>query len=239
MVLWFLFSHWKKDYSLVDIAWGLGYVVLATWVCFFRSEAGHLLLFLMVGLWGLRLGIYLLIRNRRQGEDWRYVKMKKEWGTQVGLHAFFKIFMLQGTLMWIIALPIMQLSFERSIILQSIGFLLWLFGFLWESIADWQLFQFKSDIGNKGKIMTKGLWRYSRHPNYFGEIVLWWGIFLFVIPYSDSWFILLSPITITWLLLRVSGVPMLEKKYKDNKSYQQYVKSTNAVFPNFFANKGE
>lgn len=240
MVLWFLLSHWKKDYSLVDIAWGLGFVVLAIWTHLSHLElGGNILFLLMIALWGSRLAIYLFLRNLRQGEDWRYAKMKADWGSKIAVHAFFKIFMLQGILMWIIALPIMQIQFQASYPFQIAGFILWFFGFLWESIADWQLFQFKKQPSNKGKIMTTGLWRYSRHPNYFGEIVLWWGIFIFTIPYSDTWLILLSPLTISWLLIRVSGVPMLERKYKNNPAYQEYIQNTNALLPNFFSRKGK
>lgn len=145
--------------------------------------------------------------------------------------------MLQGMLLWIIALPIFQIDYQNAPLLQSTGFGLWLLGFLWEAIADWQLFRFKQQPENVGKVMKGGLWAYSRHPNYFGEIVLWWGIFLYVLSYSNLWIIIWSPITITWLLTRVSGVPMLEKKYRKNSDYQQYIKNSNALIPNLFAKK--
>lgn len=234
MTIWFLICQWRKDNSLVDVAWGFGFVLLAGWGYVHSATPGYLILFLMVGLWGIRLTAYLLLRNVKKGEDWRYVKMKADWGKNYAWNAFTKVFMLQGGFMWIIALPIFQTNYNPSYFIQGFGFTLWLAGFLWEAIADWQLYLFKQQPENKGKIMTKGLWKYSRHPNYFGEIVLWWGIFIFTYSYAGLWPIILSPITISWLLIKVSGVPMLEKKYRDNPDYQQYKQSTNALFPNFF-----
>lgn len=237
MVVWFFICQWQKDNSLVDVAWGLGFVTVVWWMYFAHYAYQNMVLVIMVTLWGLRLAVYLLVRNLKKGEDWRYREMKQNWGRRQAVNAFFKVFLLQGGFMWIICLPLFQPTFVKEPMLQSIGGLFWLIGFLWEAIADWQLYRFKQSEGNTGKIMTAGLWQFSRHPNYFGEIVLWWGIFLYVIPYSSSWLILLSPITITWLLMRVSGVPLLEKKYKNNPDYREYVQRTNALFPNFFTKK--
>ncbi len=234
MSAWFLFAILKKDNSIADVAWGLGFVIIF-WMQFAFYDR-PLLLGVMVSAWGLRLAAYIFQRNQKKGEDWRYQQWREEWGKNFYLRSFLQVFMLQGLFMWMIALPLMQQAPENqpSHWLQWVGVLVWLAGFLWEAVADWQLSRFKANPQNKGKIMTTGLWSLSRHPNYFGEIVLWWGIFLFVAPYGNSWICLLSPLTITWLLNRVSGVPMLEKKYADNPEYQSYVKRTNPLIPRFF-----
>lgn len=228
---WFLVAVLKKDNSVADIGWGLGFVLVFWWQHHFYGQPA--LLGWMVSLWGVRLAVHIFRRNLKKGEDWRYQQWREEWGKLFLLRSFFQVFMLQGLLMWVIALPLMQHWPESRISnwLPWLGVALWLVGFLWEAIADWQLSRFKSDPGNKGKIFTGGLWSLSRHPNYFGEILLWWGIFLFVLPYGIWWVCLLSPITVTWLLNQVSGVPMLEKKYAGNPEYRKYVERTNALIP--------
>ncbi|MEZ4959611.1 MAG: DUF1295 domain-containing protein [Saprospiraceae bacterium] len=235
MVIWFFVAQLKGDNSIVDVAWGLGFVVVAWWM--HRFYYLPTLLLWMVAIWGLRLAWHILKRNLKTGEDWRYRKWREEWGKWAFIRSFFQVFMLQGIFMWVVALPIMQdaKAGDQSGLglFQWLGFLLWLIGFLWEAIGDWQLARFKSNPQNKGKIMTTGLWKLSRHPNYFGEMVLWWGIFIFTIPHGAWWLGLLGPLTVTWLLNRVSGVPMLEKKYEENAAYQAYVKSTNALLPDF------
>lgn len=141
--------------------------------------------------------------------------------------------------MWAVALPIwLRPGGEIGHWVQWLGLLIWAFGFLWEAISDLQLARFKANPSNRGKLMRTGLWRYSRHPNYFGEIVLWWGIFLIALPWERGYWCLFSPVIVTWLLARVSGVPMLEGKYRDNPEYQEYVRTTPALFP-FFKNHPE
>ncbi|MEM9918047.1 MAG: DUF1295 domain-containing protein [Bacteroidota bacterium] len=234
--LWFIIAQWRKNNSLADVAWGLGFVVLSLYLWGFDPGFQRGLLTSFVTIWGLRLSIHIFNRNMKKAEDWRYVNMRQKWGQRQYLMAYLQVFILQGTLLWIIAIPIFLPSpsdgYSLSIV-QIIGTAFWLVGFLWESIADWQLYQFKKDGKNKGKLMTQGLWAYSRHPNYFGEIVLWWGIFLFVLPWENSWLAVLSPLMITFLLTRVSGVPMLEAKYKEHKAYKAYIASTNALIPKF------
>ncbi len=236
MIVWFLLAQAIKDNSIVDIAWGGGFVILA-WILYwlFDTAASYFFIVIVTTLWGVRLASYLFVRNTKvKGEDWRYVKMRNSWGNPKWLHALVKVFLFQGVMMWLIALPLMAVG-NADIMelnwLQYIGLGLALVGWLWESVADWQLYQFKKDKMNKGKIMRSGVWAYSRHPNYFGEIVFWWGLFLATVPHGYWWISILSPITITFLLVRVSGVPMLEHKYKDNPVYQTYVKETNALIP--------
>ena len=231
---WFILAQILKDNSIMDIAWGLGFVCISWWIHMFYTSNISGLLMTIVTIWGFRLGLYIFLRARKKGEDWRYVQMRKHWGQQQMIKAYFRVFLLQGFFMYIIALPLIENDTPTHLgILQIIGLILWLIGFLWESIADWQLFVFKKDAKNKGKLMTTGLWGYSRHPNYFGEIVLWWGIYICILPNSLWWLTIISPITITWLLTKISGVPMLEKKYKNNVEYQAYIKSTNSLIPKF------
>jgi len=233
MNLLFLLGQLLRDNSIADIGWGLGFVLVAGWMHVFFSDEGTLLPTVVVGLWGLRLSTYLFYRSRRKGaEDWRYARWREQWGRWAIVRAYLQVFLLQGIFMWIIALPLMQRPAEWPLQwYQVAGLLLWLIGFLWEAIADEQLRRFKSDAANQGRIMREGLWKLSRHPNYFGEILLWWGVFLLTLPFGNWVVSLLSPLTITWLLARVSGVPMLEEKYADNPAYQRYVRETNALVP--------
>ncbi len=244
VLCWFVLAQLLKDNSIIDIAWGLGFTTVSFFGLFYWKPAflPAYLLVGMVAIWGIRLGGHIFIRGRGKGEDWRYKKWREEWGKTFLIRTFFQVFMLQGFLMFLISSPIIQtLGMEGGSdgisLLQMVGIGLWLSGFLWEAISDYQLLQFKKDAANKGKIMMEGLWAYSRHPNYFGEIVLWWGIFIFTLPYGYWWLSLVSPLVVNWLLTRVSGVPMLERKYKGNEVYQAYIKRTGALIPNFFNKK--
>lgn len=250
MVVWFVINTILKNNGYVDIAWGLGFVVVA-WGLFYLHNGTvdfntnkALLLNICVSLWGLRLAAYLFKRNVGKAEDFRYAAWRKNWKASLGrlwlLRAFLQIYMLQGFFMFIIALPIIYVNIHTGLTnnwVAYIGVALFIFGFLWEAIADQQLYRFKQKPSNKGKIMMQGLWKFSRHPNYFGEAVLWWGIFLIALSNQQVggsllwWCLIISPITITILLTNVSGVPMLEAKYKDNPVYLQYIRNTNAFIP--------
>ncbi len=236
--LWFLIAMYKKNNGLVDIAWGLGFVSLSiVFLTSFDTDISKRILLGMVIIWGLRLGIYLWIRNWGKPEDWRYKKWREEWGKYFVIRTIFQVFLLQGFCMWVISLPLMvAVSAETFItpyaqLFFIIGSSLWCIGFLFESISDYQLYQFKKSGENKGKIIQTGLWSRSRHPNYFGEVLLWWGVFIYSIPFGMIYYSIISPILISFLLLKVSGVPMLEAKLKKNPAYQDYIKSTHAFFP--------
>ncbi len=234
MTVWFTIAQVIKNNSIVDIAWGLGFVLIAWYLYFLYPNPRRFLLVSFVTIWGLRLATHIFIRNKGKGEDWRYVNWRKGWGNRAFFMAFFKVFMLQGVFMFFIALPIMQCTAKAidHYWLTYLGTVVFLFGFIWESLADWQLMQFKKDSSNKGKIMQSGVWAYSRHPNYFGEILVWWGLFLCSIPFGTWYIALLSPVIITLLMTRISG-PMLEAKYKDRPHYKQYLEETNAFIPKF------
>lgn len=238
VTIWFVIAMIKKDNSIVDIAWGMGFMVVAWWQYFHFPHEHSTLLTIMVTLWGVRLATYLFFRNWSEGEDWRYKQMREGWQGSFVLNSYFKIFILQGSLMFIISLVLMQQPVEttsNSAIFSYLGMAIFTIGFLWESIADFQLKQFKSKPENKGKFMQSGLWKYSRHPNYFGEILVWWGIYIFTISYGKWYLFIISPVTITFLLLKVSGIPFLQKKQSKSDKYEAYLDAVpNSILPKFW-----
>lgn len=241
MTTWYVLSLIRKRMDIVDIAWGLGFVV-ATVTAFFRIRShGTLawLALLLVSIWGLRLAIHIGTRNRGKAEDFRYAQWRKDWGKYFLLRSYLQVFLFQGLLLIVVALPALftaGLLHTMEVSAWTLaGLLTWAFGFYFEAVGDWQLRKFISNPQNKGKIMNQGLWQYTRHPNYFGEVTQWWGIWLILCSTSVAGNYkllgLLGPVTITLLILFVSGVPLLEKKYADNKDFQKYAKRTNKFFP--------
>jgi steroid 5-alpha reductase family enzyme len=236
-LLWLL-SLVLKDASIVDIFWGLGFVVVA-WICYFNAsgfEPRKTLLTTLVTIWGLRLSMYLFWRNHSKGEDYRYQSLRKRIGKYFPLISFFVVFVFQGLLIWVISLPIQAASAsplpDTFTLFDIVGTLFWMIGIIFEAVGDWQLAQFKSDPNNKGKVMDRGLWKYTRHPNYFGDALLWWGIFLIALP--NGWWTIVSPLVMTTLLMKVSGVALLEKTLAKTKpQYTEYVRRTNAFLPWF------
>ena len=242
MILMFIFAHLLKNNSIVDIGWGIGFILITSVLLLYKESADlkELVLAAIIFIWGIRLALHIFIRARGKGEDFRYAQWRKDWGKNAVLYAFVKVFLLQGLIMIFIALPIM-VEFSSNIdslnLYSFIGALIFAFGFLFESIGDFQMYCFKRNPENKGKIIKSGLWKFTRHPNYFGEAVLWWGIGIFTIG-SDLWFIsFIGPLVINLLLVFVSGVPLLEKKYEGNKEWDEYKKVTPAFIP-FIGRKG-
>lgn len=237
MLIMFFIALLLKNNGVADIGWGIGFILVAavTMEQNFPSLPKQRLLMFLIVLWGCRLASYVTIRNWGKPEDFRYANWRKEWGNTVIWRSFLQVFMLQGAIMFAIALPIIIInstpSTDFSDWLYGLGAGLWVVGFFFESVADHQMFFFKEDVHNKGKVMDKGLWRYSRHPNYFGESLQWWGVFVLAIP-SGMWYIsIISPVLLTFLLLKVSGVSLLEKKYDGNDKYAEYKRKTNAFIP--------
>lgn len=227
-----------KNNSIVDIGWGIGFVILAWILLFLRLPAAlvRVSITLLVSLWGLRLFYHILKRNHGKPEDFRYVAFRKAWGKWVIPRAFLQVYMLQGLLMFLIALPFILLKdgqAQVNYVLFVIGVLVFAVGFTFESVGDAQLKAFLSDPDNRGKIMDGGLWHYTRHPNYFGEATLWWGIFLIALSGGVTPFAVIGPVTITLLLLFVSGVPLLEKSMKDKPGYAEYAAKTSIFVPWF------
>lgn len=238
MTLLWLLSLALKNTSIVDIFWGIGFIIV-TWLGFSYGY-GYIprkqWTCVMVTLWGLRLALHIGLRNWGKPEDFRYAKWREENGMNWWWISFFKVFLLQGLLMWIISAPVLAAqSFGYPVILTPmdlLGAFVWGFGLLFESIADLQLTLFKRNPENKGKLLTSGLWKFSRHPNYFGEAIVWWGIFIIALAVG-AWWTILSPIMMTWLLLRVSGVAMLERTMQSKPGYEEYTRRTSAFFPWF------
>jgi steroid 5-alpha reductase family enzyme len=235
-----LLSLAKKDASIVDIFWGLGFVLIA-WLTFIQADgypSRKLLITTLTTIWGLRLSIYILVRNWGHGEDRRYQAWRSQYGDRFWWVSFFTVFGLQAILLWVISLVLQvgQLSPvpAKLALLDGIGTLIWAAGFIFEAVGDWQLYRFKADPANEGKVMNRGLWAYTRHPNYFGESLVWWGLFVIVLATPSSLWVIISPVFITFLLLKVSGVSLLEKTILDTRpKYRDYMKTTNAFFPWF------
>ena len=238
MSLLWLLSLALKNSSIVDIFWGLGFVIVA-WLAFTFGQ-GYLprkqLVAALVTIWGLRLALHIGIRNWGKPEDFRYVKWREENGPRWWWLSFFQVFLLQGVLMWIISAPLLaaQTSGFPVILtpLDMIGAAVWTLGVLFETVGDLQLVIFKRDPAHRGKLLTTGLWRFTRHPNYFGEAALWWGYYLIALV-SGSWWTVFSPILMTYLLMKVSGVAMLERTMKIKPGYEEYMKKTSAFLPWF------
>jgi len=239
MVLLWLVSLAIKNSSIVDIFWGTGFVIIA-WFIFFSSPEGYLprkiLMVLLVTIWGLRLTIHILVRNWGKPEDFRYQKWRQESGSIWWLKSFFQVYLLQGFLMWIISTPIIAAEISPISPLgipDYLAVIVWGFGFFFEAAGDYQLAKFKSHPGNKGKVLDTGVWRYSRHPNYFGDAFQWWGFYLFALS-AGAWWTVFSPVIMTFLLLKVSGVALLEKSLKETKpQYSDYKEATSAFIPWF------
>jgi len=240
--IFFILAQVKKNNGLADIGWGMGFVVVAFTSLIYQGDYSLIPLTItaLVTIWGFRLFFFLGLRNWNKPEDYRYVAMKEKWKTNLVLKAFIYVFMLQGAFLFIISLPIqlaslvsVQVNTTLQIVILVFGVLLWLIGFFFEAVGDAQLKKFKSNPTNKGKILSTGLWKYTRHPNYFGESVMWWAVWIVSLS-SLVWLTVLGiigPAFITFLLLFVSGVPLLEKKYKTNVLFQEYAKKTSVFFP--------
>ncbi|MBD3257871.1 DUF1295 domain-containing protein [candidate division GN15 bacterium] len=237
VILGWVVSIIQRDTSVVDVFWGAGFVLVA--FVFFTLTDGWLtrriLLLSLVAVWGLRLSIYLGIRNQGKPEDPRYAAWRAKHGDRWPMRSLVTVFFFQGLLMWVIASPLLaaQVPAEPAGLtwLDYAGVALWVIGFLFETIGDQQLFNFKKNPENKGRVMDSGLWRYTRHPNYFGEFLLWWGYGLIALN-SGQWWVLISPALMSAMVMKYSGVGMLEKNLKDSKpGYREYMKTTSTFFP--------
>ena len=241
MSFWFVVSAIRKRNDVADIAWGLGFVFAAAIAWVTNSKPGPLagVSLALTTLWGVRLATHIYLRNQGKKEDFRYAQWRKDWGAWFYLRSFLQVFLLQGVLLFTVVLAVVLtvgLPHTLSVSAWALaGIITWLFGFYFETIGDWQLSKFIANKRNKGKIMDQGLWQYTRHPNYFGEVTQWWGLWLVLCATDLSSSVkllgLISPMTITTLILFVSGVPLLEKRYAKDPAYQKYAQHTNKFFP--------
>mgnify|MGYP001765512718 FL=1 len=239
MILLWLLSLALKNSSIVDIFWGSGFVIFA-WVAFFLTPEGYLprklLLTILVTIWGLRLSIYILIRNWGKPEDFRYQAWRKQHRANWWWYSLLQVFLLQGLLLLNIAAPLLAAQYSatpaRLGVLDYLAIPLWIIGFIFESVGDLQLKRFKANPANKGKVMDRGLWRYTRHPNYFGDATQWWAYYL-IAASAGGWWTIFSPLLMTMLLLRVSGVKLLEKTLDTRPGYKEYSERTSEFIPWF------
>ncbi len=240
MFVGWLLSLVYKNVTVVDSLWGLGFVLIA-WISFGLTE-GYVGRKILIGVittaWGLRLSVHLTWRNWGKGEDPRYGSWRQASGERFWIISLFKVFLLQALFLCVIALAV-QYSQIPSQPAHFTGFdiaglIIWLIGFGFESVSDWQLARFKTDVANKGKVMDRGLWAYSRHPNYFGECLIWWGIFFIALSTPNSGWTIISPLVITAVLLKMTGIPLMEKTIVDTRpAYRDYIRRTPAFIPWF------
>jgi steroid 5-alpha reductase family enzyme len=235
--LW-LVSLARRDASIVDIWWGPGFVWIAGVACAVGTggdPSRRALSLGLLALWGLRLGVYLFVRNHGAGEDYRYQAMRRRHGERFGWVSLWTVFGLQGVLAWIVSWPVQVVHVSAGGplgALDLVGALLFAVGFGFEAIGDWQLARFKADPANAGRVMDRGLWRYTRHPNYFGDTLVWWGLFAIALATPAGAWTLPGPLLMSFLLLRVSGVPLLERGLRKRRpGYADYVARTSAFFP--------
>jgi steroid 5-alpha reductase family enzyme len=236
LAVW-LVSLVLRNASIADIFWGPGFVLIAA-TAFAAGEGGdparRALVLALTAAWGLRLGGYLLWRNSGHGEDPRYQAMRRHYGSRFPLVSLATVFLFQGALMWFVSLPVQVAMVSPAPVgaLDAIGTLLFAIGLGFESVGDLQLARFKADPANAGRVMDRGLWRYTRHPNYFGDSLAWWGLFAIALATPAGVFTVLSPVLMTFLLLRVSGIALLERSIgKRRPDYADYQARTSAFVP--------
>ncbi|MHB0959772.1 MAG: DUF1295 domain-containing protein [Pirellulaceae bacterium] len=236
MALLWVVSLRIKNVSIVDVFWGLGFV-LVSWMTFLLTDVSSMRQAVMVAtatLWGMRLAAYLAWRNVGKPEDYRYEAMRNRYGDRFVWVSAVLVFGLQGVLMWIVSWPL-QLGQQSAIPLNwldAVGVVIWSIGWLFETVGDWQLARFKRQPEHAGRVMDQGLWRYTRHPNYFGDFLVWWGFYMMAVASGAPWWVIVSPLVMSVLLVRVSGVALLERNLATRRPmYADYVRRTSAFFP--------
>jgi len=235
--LLFFIGQMTKNNSIVDIGWGSGFIIVALFTLFVGRSFGikNWVMVILVFLWGFRLAYHVAKRNIGKPEDRRYAEMRVKWGNKFPmLKAFLNVYMIQFVMMFVISIGVTLINrtgIPTLSLLDFLGIAVWILGYFFEAVGDSQLARHLKNPENKGKLMTSGLWKYTRHPNYFGEATMWWGIFILAVTTSNGWIAIISPLTITFLLLFVSGVPLLEKKYKDRPDWIEYKKKTSIFVP--------
>lgn len=238
-LLW-IWSAMITNVSIVDLFWGFGFVVINAFYVFMSGELNtrKILILVLVSIWGFRLTIYLAWRNIGKGEDFRYQEFRRNYGPKrYWWFSFFQTFLLQGVLILIVSLPLFGIHTSTSSgdlkALDYIGIVVWFIGFAFEAGGDFQLARFKSDVTNKGKVLNSGFWKYTRHPNYFGDSAVWWAYAIFSIAAGSYWQIIGS-VVMTLLIIKISGVALLEKTLNETKpQYQEYIQKTSSFFPWF------
>lgn len=234
-VLWAV-SVARRDVSIVDVFWGPGFVagVFLVWFREGRTSTWHLLHLALVAIWGLRLAIHIAVRGRGRGEDRRYAAMRASRGPRFACLSLFTVFSLQATLVALLSAPLAIVQMKPIVhpLWCQVGAAIWLLGFLFEAVGDAQLLAFQRDPVRHGRVLESGLWRFTRHPNYFGESLLWWGYGVLALGVEGGAWALYAPLVMTFMLLRVSGVPMLEAGMENRRpGYREYIERTSSFLP--------
>jgi steroid 5-alpha reductase family enzyme len=227
-----------KDNSIADIFWGIGFAVVSLCAFFVVGDFAlrQIVVTVLVLIWATRLSVRIAKRNWGKGEDVRYQKWRREWGRLFVVRSYLQVFLLQGLIMLLNLFPVLIIfaSGDRGItVLDIVGVVIWVTGFLFESVGDLQLDRFLKDPANRGRIIDRGLWRYSRHPNYFGEITMWWGIFVIALSVPWGWVGVVGPLTISLLIVFVSGIPMTERLMDKTPGFAEYKRRTSVLIPWF------
>jgi len=234
----FVIALIRKDNSIADIAWGLGFVIVA-WTTLLITGSFYLRQILacsLVLIWGSRLSIRIFLRNRGKGEDPRYRKWREDWGRFFILRSYLQVFLLQGVILLVNISPVLIINTTSDgnlVLLDALGLLVWIIGFFFESVGDYQLDRFLKDPVNRGTLIDRGLWHYTRHPNYFGEITMWWGIFIIALSAPYGWIGFVGPLTITLMIVLVSGIPMTERLMEKTPGFEEYKRRTSVLIPWF------
>lgn len=236
MVSTWMVSVALRNVGIVDIVWGLGFalVSLVLAIGLDGDNGRQTLVAVLVCAWGLRLTVHLGRRNIGHAEDWRYAAMRAR-KKNFAVSSLVTVFALQGIIMFVVSLPVQFSNADSSPGIGPVavmGVLLWAVGIVFEAVGDWQLLRFKANPANEGRVLDTGLWSLTRHPNYFGDAVVWWGVWIVAAETGSGLLSIVGPILMTWFLMRVSGVPMLERSMmKRRPGYADYVARTSAFFP--------
>ena len=248
IVIAFIVCSIKKNNGLMDVFYGPGYVVISLTALIVNLLLGnsfsirHIVMNILVFFWAIRLGGYVYIRNRGKPEDYRYARRREEWKHFL-LQSFFRQFLFQGVVIIIVDIPVWFVNiidnppvtnlFDFYGITLWLGAIIWLIGFIFETLGDWSLYKFLQKPENKGKVIDKNVWKYTQHPNYFGEVTQWWGLFIIALAVPFGYITVIGPAYITFQIIKVSGVRLLDKRFKGNEEYQDYKKRTSSFIPWF------
>ncbi|MFX1375783.1 MAG: DUF1295 domain-containing protein [Promethearchaeota archaeon] len=249
LIIAFFVGTIKKNNGLMDIFYGPGYFVVALSSLILniiftnKVNIRQIIVTILVFIWAMRLAIYVFIRNRGKPEDYRYLAMRKRWKTNIVLKSFIQVYIFQGIVIFVVSFPVWFINISSVPSIESIfdiigislliGMIIWLIGFLFETIGDYTLYKFLQKPENKGEVMDRGVWKLSQHPNYFGEVTQWWGIYIIALAAPFGFITIIGPIFITYMIIKVSGIRLLDKRFEANDKYAEYKKRTSVFFPWF------
>ena len=249
IIIAFIVGTVKKNNGLMDVFYGPAYLVVALAsiigysIITGTTSVRQVITTILVGLWATRLAVYVFIRNRGKPEDFRYKAMREQWKTNIVLKSFVRVYLFQSLVVFIVAFPVWFININDNPSLGGFwnfsgitlltGVIIWIIGFFFETVGDYSLYKFKQDPENKGKVMDKGLWKYTQHPNYFGEVTQWWGIYVIALAIPFGFISVFGPIFITYMIIKVSGIRLLDYRYRKDDIYAEYKQRTSKFIPWF------